>query len=291
MLEYSHAYVQSSIRSSTQLLPQSDLTRARHQHPVQICFLTGSRKSSTKAVWKLKSVKTSNKSTLTAYGQELRPATTTLLKTNQLKSERKELKKAFPEAQTDLENYRPEIREDVRTCNNFALPQQADPKLQTGTDLDTQILLKSDPFYTKPENPKITNRKPNPSNLKSRWCFLGCYLAGDLRLAPTRITGRLALHGRKRAVGKAVWKLKSVKTSNKSTLTAYGQELRPATTTLLKTNQLKSERKELKKAFPEAQTDLENYRPEIREDVRTCNNFALPQQADPKLQTGTNQNL
>ncbi|KZV40719.1 hypothetical protein F511_22920 [Dorcoceras hygrometricum] len=67
--------------------------------------------------------------------KELRPATTTLLKTDQLKSERKTLKKAYPRAQTDRENYRPEIREDARTCNNFALPQQADPKLQTGTNL------------------------------------------------------------------------------------------------------------------------------------------------------------
>ncbi|KZV18978.1 hypothetical protein F511_16970 [Dorcoceras hygrometricum] len=64
---------------------------------------------------------------LTVYGQELRPATTTLLKTNQLRSERKTLKKAYPEAQADRENYRPEIREDARTCNNFVLPQQADP--------------------------------------------------------------------------------------------------------------------------------------------------------------------
>ncbi|KZV51022.1 hypothetical protein F511_43992 [Dorcoceras hygrometricum] len=52
---------------------------------------------------------------LTAYGQELIPATTTLLKTNQLKSERKTLNKAYPRAQTDRENYRPEIREDART--------------------------------------------------------------------------------------------------------------------------------------------------------------------------------
>ncbi|KZV49224.1 hypothetical protein F511_40651 [Dorcoceras hygrometricum] len=81
--------------------------------------------------------------------------------------------------------------------------------------------------------------------------------------------------------------------TNPLQLTAYGQELRPVTTTLLKTNQLKSGRKTLKKAYLEAQTDRENYRPEIREYACTCNNFALPQQADPKLQTdlGTNSDL
>ncbi|KZV32536.1 hypothetical protein F511_35351 [Dorcoceras hygrometricum] len=43
------AVYRGSIRTSNQLKPQSDLTRARHQRPAQVCFLTVSRRSLTEA--------------------------------------------------------------------------------------------------------------------------------------------------------------------------------------------------------------------------------------------------
>ncbi|KZV17870.1 proliferating-cell nucleolar protein-like (ISS) [Dorcoceras hygrometricum] len=74
-------------------------------------------------------------------------------------------------------------------------------------------------------------------------------------------------------------------------LTTYGRELRPASTTRLKTNQLKSESKPLNKAYTEAQTDWENCRPDIHDDIELCDYFVFPQQADPKLQTSINQKI
>ncbi|KZV53436.1 hypothetical protein F511_06983 [Dorcoceras hygrometricum] len=43
------AVYRGSIRTSNQLKPQSDLTRARHQRPAQVCFLTDSQRSLTEA--------------------------------------------------------------------------------------------------------------------------------------------------------------------------------------------------------------------------------------------------
>ncbi|KZV33624.1 mitochondrial translation optimization protein 1 [Dorcoceras hygrometricum] len=66
-----------------------------------------------------------------AYSSQLRSLTQLLQIHRALsssKSRLKTLRKAYPKAQTDRKNYRPEIREDARTCNYFELPPQAGSK-------------------------------------------------------------------------------------------------------------------------------------------------------------------
>ncbi|KZV53953.1 hypothetical protein F511_42249 [Dorcoceras hygrometricum] len=65
------------------------------------------------------------------YSSQLRSLTQLLQIHRTLSSSKsglKTLRKAYPKAQTDQKNCRPEIREDARTCNYFTLPQHAGSK-------------------------------------------------------------------------------------------------------------------------------------------------------------------
>ncbi|KZV30442.1 wall-associated receptor kinase-like 3 [Dorcoceras hygrometricum] len=66
-----------------------------------------------------------------AYSSQLRSLTQILQIHRSLYSSNsrlKTLRKTYPKAQTDRKNCRPEIHEDARTCNYFALPQHAGSK-------------------------------------------------------------------------------------------------------------------------------------------------------------------
>ncbi|KZV27979.1 hypothetical protein F511_06454 [Dorcoceras hygrometricum] len=92
------AAYRGSIRTSNQFKSQSDLTRARHQQPAQVCFLTNSRRSLTEAAVLTK----------LEWEESL---------TQKLKSERGKPSNG--------------IREATQTCNYFAPLPQVDLQLQT----------------------------------------------------------------------------------------------------------------------------------------------------------------